>query len=75
MKKGDQTKEAVRSRYGDFKVGVFPGPTKTRFNAYTLWYNPAWDGCCEHTVRAKNGTEAKKLAITVHKVQCVGGKA
>lgn len=55
------------------KVGVFPfSETKPhRFNAYTLTYNPQWEGCCEHTVEAKNGTEAKKLAIKEHKERCL----
>lgn len=58
-----------------FKVGVFPvfpfDDHNTRFNAYTTWYNPNWKGCCEHTVDAINGTEAKKLAIQEHKEHCI----
>lgn len=55
-----------------FKVGVFSFDDRnTRFNAYTTWYNPSWSGCCEHTVDAINGTEAKKMAIQEHKDQCV----
>lgn len=51
-----------------FKVGVFPFDARnTRFNAYTSWYNQSWSGCCEHTVEAANGTEAKKIAIQEHK--------
>jgi hypothetical protein len=57
------------------KVGVFPFDERnTRFDAYTLWYNPQWKGCCEHEVVATNGTEAKKLAIKEHKEQCVDAK-
>jgi hypothetical protein len=59
------------------KVGVFPihrgGFGKQRvstYTAYTTWYNPEWEGCCEHTVEAVNGTAAKKLAITEHKENC-----
>jgi hypothetical protein len=53
-------------------VGVFPfSETKpNRFNAYTTWYNSSWKGCCEHTVEAVNGTEAKELAIQEHKDNC-----
>lgn len=54
-------------------VGVFPfGEDRPhRFNAYTLWYNPEWQGCCEHNVEAINGSEAKKLAIAEHKETCL----
>lgn len=57
----------------EIKVGVFPfrETSTTRFNAYTTWYNPEWKGCCEHTVSAVNGTEAKKLAIQEHKERCL----
>lgn len=61
------------------KVGVFPfgknydaGRKPTQFNAYTTWYNSEWKGCCEHTIEAVNGTEAKKLAIAEHKENCRG---
>ena len=53
-----------------FKVGVFPC-RKESFTAYTTWYNPSWSGCCEHTVEAVNGTQAKKIAIQEHKGRCV----
>jgi hypothetical protein len=36
---------------------------RVRWGAYTNWYSPTWPGCCMHEVEAKNGTEAKKLAI------------
>ena len=39
--------------------------------AYTLWYSPTWPGLCMHTVEAKNGTEAKRIAITQHKHHCM----
>lgn len=56
-----------------FKVGVFlrVGIRKDSFTAYTTWYNPQWSGCCEHTVDAVNGTEAKRLAISQHKEHCL----
>lgn len=56
----------------EFKVGVFTeqGTRKMKYSAYSLWYNPNWAGCCEHTVYAKNGTDAKKLAIAQHKDLC-----
>lgn len=52
-----------------FTVGIFPhqGKTKVKYMAYTRDYNPQWRGCCEHTVEAANGTEAKKRAIEAHK--------
>jgi hypothetical protein len=58
------------------RVGVFPhklykNDVPRTFNAYTVWYNPSWKGCCEHTVEAVNGTEAKKLAIQEHKERCL----
>lgn len=55
-----------------FKVGVFPRDSKRvrRYTAYTVWYNPQWDGCCEHIVFAGNGTEAKAAAIEEHKSKC-----
>lgn len=56
-----------------FKVGVFPhqGKTKMRYMAYTTWYNPAWEGCCEHVVNADTGNAAKKIAIQEHKANCI----
>lgn len=57
------------------KVGVFPFDERnTRFNAYTLWYNPNWKGCCEHDVLALNGSQAKKAAIAEHKEMCVANQ-
>lgn len=58
----------------DFTVAVFPWERpvgfKPRFNAYTLWYNPEWKGCCLHPVNAENGTAAKKQALKEHKERC-----
>jgi len=53
-----------------FKVGVFP-LKRSQFIAYTMWYSPTWTGCCEHTVEAINGKEAKKIAINEHKNNCL----
>jgi hypothetical protein len=55
-----------------FKVGVFPrnGKRTRRYTAYTVWYNPQWNGCCEHLVIAANGSEAKAAAILEHKDKC-----
>ncbi len=54
-----------------FKVGVFTEQrTKSLgYMAYTVWYNPAWKGCRVIEVEAKNGTEAKKKAISIAKEQ------
>ena len=51
-----------------FKVATFytprmGQPMKSHISAYTLWYNPAWEGCVEYEVDALTGSEAKKLAI------------
>lgn len=56
----------------EFKVGVFecePG-AKRRPQAYTVWYSPAWKGCCEHIVRAVDGKAAKRIAIDEHIALC-----
>jgi hypothetical protein len=53
-------------------VGVFPPDERERsYRAYTRWYNPQWEGCCEHTVDAVNGSEAKRAAIQEHKDRCI----
>lgn len=59
---------AKETRMKRFKVGVFDDPIhlNRKPNAYTLWYNPEWFGCCQHYVEAVNGTQAKKLAIQEH---------
>lgn len=64
-----------------FKVGVFEHrregfkangePYRVRLEAYTVWYSPSWDGCCQHEVTARNGTEAKANAMTAHRDQCM----
>jgi hypothetical protein len=63
----EQTHAALVER----KVGVFTDADGRHPRAYTLWYNPEWDGCCEHIVRASSGAEAKKLAIRDHRASCV----
>lgn len=57
----------------EFRVGVFehPAPQSSQLMAYTRWYNPGWDGCCEHRVMATNGTEAKKIATKEHRESCM----
>jgi hypothetical protein len=54
-------------------VGVFTDESERgpRCRAYTTWFNPIWENCCEHLVEAKNGTEAKKIAIKEHKEKCL----
>lgn len=56
-----------------FTVGVFPIGWKRerRFTAYTVLYSPQWRGCCEHIVTARNGREAKRLAIEEHRLFCI----
>jgi len=49
-----------------FKVAVFRHGNK--YMAYTKWYSESWDGCRIYYVDAKNGTEAKKIAIKMAKV-------
>ena len=58
----------------EWTVGVFPVPSKKkpRFTAYTVWYSPAWVGCCVHKIQAETGSESKKKAILSHKDLCVG---
>lgn len=55
------------------KVGVFehPGKRKVCLMAYTLWYDRAWDGCCEHTVQAESGATAKLIAKREHQERCM----
>ena len=58
-----------------FRVGTFyhpianKPPTKSRIDAYTLWYDPSWKGCVEFEVEAASGTLAKKEAISMRLVQ------
>ena len=59
------------SKESTVKVGVFSrqgSSGKILYTAYTVWYNPQWPGCCEHTVR--RGKDAKRIAIKEHKQQC-----
>ena len=53
------------------EVCVFPRePRKDgglRFTAYTLYFNPAWEGACVHEVVATSGALAKIAAIHAHK--------
>jgi hypothetical protein len=60
-----------------FTVGVFEHPKKrvTSLMAYTRWYSTAWDGCCTHTVEARNGTIAKEAAKAEHRSRCMAGRA
>ena len=57
-----------------FAVGVFSALSsngKRRiWRAYTLWYNPEWEGCCEHKIKTISGKQAKEIAIFQCKHQC-----
>ena len=46
----------------EYTVAVFPGKPGGK-RAYLRDYNPAWPGCCLHTIVATSGREAKSLAI------------
>lgn len=46
-----------------YRVAVFYDTSPRRWSAYTLWYNPAWEGCCIHAVFGQTGNAAKALAI------------
>lgn len=55
------------------RVAVFTHPREGRkpiITAYTLWYAPSWKPCMHH-VPARNGTEAKKIAIRQHREHCM----
>ena len=54
-----------------YQVGVFPIPGRKSFTAYTVWYNPKWDNCCQHYIESPTGAIAKKKAIQEHKERCV----
>jgi hypothetical protein len=57
-----------------FQVGVFTefrDGRKPLISAYTTWFNPEWEGCCVHGIRANSGAEAKKMAIEDHKKRCL----
>lgn len=69
------------------RVAVFGemGTRRMRFRAYTLWYDPSWEGCCLHEISESRiesavpvgamgrgrGSIAKKLAIAEHREKCV----
>ena len=55
------------------QVAVFEhlGKRKILLTAYTLWYNPSWEGCCLHTVDSDNGKEAKRQAMDEHFCRCM----
>jgi hypothetical protein len=60
----------------EFMVGVFSFPAPrardgVKLTAYTTWYNPTWDGCCEHVVQAATGEEAKRAAMEEHRQRCL----
>ena len=59
---GDGLKEFVVGTFCEFGARGTP-----RIMAYTMWYSPQWAGCIEYTVRARNGTHAKKLATAMRK--------
>jgi hypothetical protein len=51
----------------NFKVATFYHPDEgslrlSRIHCYTLWYNPAWEGCKIFNVEAVSVIEAKKKA-------------
>ncbi len=54
-----------------FRVYTFcekrPG-RKDRISACTLWENREWAGCITYDVEAVNGTEAKKQAIELRRL-------
>ena len=56
-----------------YRVGVFEhrGMRSVQVAAYTVYYNPQWPGCCEHTVTATSGAEAKRLATLAHRAVCM----
>lgn len=53
-----------------FTVCVFPLDRPGRYIAYLRDYNHSWQGACLHTISAKNGTDAKRIAIMDHKAHC-----
>ena len=60
----------------DFRVGVFEHPRRRGITlmAYTMYFNPDWDGCCLHSVSAVNGAAAKKLATAEHRERCMASE-
>jgi hypothetical protein len=56
------------------KVGVFETTRKRgtiRVDAYTILYNPAWEGCCEHEVEVEHRRDAKDAAKAEHLKNCI----
>ena len=56
-----------------YRVGVFehPGPRRIRLRSYVREYSTQWPGCCEHTVEADTGREAKRRAEDEHRSRCL----
>ena len=54
-----------------FKVGLFrrKGAKGVKYIAYTVWYDPDWNGCEVFEVEAPNGTQAKKRAIEMARAE------
>lgn len=65
MTRRETARRLVDGRLKSFRVGVFTdvGARGPRYRAYTTWYSPDWLNCQVVEVAARNGTEAKKLAI------------
>ena len=60
-----------------FKVGVFMKKgkrVKYIYWAYTIWFNPEWEGCREMEVEARTGAEAKKIAIEKVRAEMENGR-
>lgn len=49
------------------------GKRKMKFTAYTVWYNPSWEGCCMHNINEISGKIAKAAAIEEHIRVCRNG--
>ena len=47
-------------------------PGKATLRAYTMWYSPAWAGCCMHHVTCER-KDAKAAAIAEHREKCMKG--
>lgn len=59
------------------KVGTFITHRRDKMpiiSAYTKWYNSGWTGCKEYEIEAKNGEEAKKLAVKRRRLEEIGEK-
>ena len=52
-----------------------PGETRrSKVQAYTLWWSPEWSGFKQYHVRARDGREAKRLAIAARLADEAAGK-